>query len=106
MLLISGIKEFVTQSAKSAGEQECPLLEMLWCNYTIYYGTASEKINDGYAEIEEVTERLSQKKKRRLRRLVYDLCVVHEKIAFMEGIRVGSRLMMELRGEDGADLNG
>ena len=70
---------------------------MLWSIYTIYYGMNSEKINAGFAEIEEAAGQLSQKRKRRLMRLVGDLCVEHEKNAFIEGIRVGSRLMLKLQ---------
>ena len=107
MLKISDIKEFVIQSAACMEEQECSLMEMIWRSYTIYHGISSEKIDAGFLEVETAISQLSQKRKRRVMRLIGDLCVEHERLAFIEGIRAGSRLVLELglgeRGLDGGE---
>lgn len=50
-------------------------------------------------DIELLMMQLSQKGKRRIKRLIGDLCEEHERAAFIEGIRVGGRLLMQILDE-------
>lgn len=102
MLCMSQIKEFIkTSSMDVSGQRSCPLLEMMWQSYTMHHPIESNKINENFEEVELLLEPLSRKRKLHILRLVTDLCVEHERAAFIEGIRVGGRLLLEL--EEGGD---
>lgn len=101
MSCITLMKELVEMSTANEKDTESrPLLEILWYHHTIRHPVSSEAIDSGFAEMEPLLKPLSQKRKCRMYRLITELCVEHERAAFMEGIRVGGRLMMEIKEED------
>ena len=55
-----------------------------------------ENIRDRFQELDPIMKSLSRKRERRLFDTVLELCEEYERAAFMEGLRVGAQLMLEL----------
>lgn len=81
-------------------ENEHPFLETIWKYHAVHSSVTDESIQKKINMIMPHLKTLSQKKKRIIMARIVDLCVEHERAAFMEGIRVGGRLMMEIKEED------
>ena len=55
-----------------------------------------ENIQARFQELEPIMKSLSRKRERRILHTVLELCEEYESAAFMEGIRVGAQLILEL----------
>ena len=86
--------DFVSQD-KNSGESK-PLLELLYEIYTEYNGIENGYIRDKYRELREQYAHLSDREFDVLFDRVGSLCCAHERAAFLEGVRVGARLLAEL----------
>lgn len=86
------------------GEEENPLsekiLEKVWHFYTFDHPIDNEITHNKLMDLETLLQNLSQKRKRRVVREVLDLCVEHEREAYISGIRLGAKLMLEILNMD------
>lgn len=78
-----------TDNAKS-------ILELLYWHYAEYNPVDSKEIRDGFARIRQQYSHLSLEEFDPIFTTVSDLCVEHERRAFLEGLRLGVTLMTEL----------
>ena len=72
------------------------ILEMLHFYYTQANPVNSEEIRDGFRAVRSLLEQLPSTEIDTLVDTVCDLCLKHEKLAFVAGIKVGFELNREL----------
>lgn len=84
------------QSKEKKKEEQDTLLDALWYFYMEHHPVDNEMIQARFEGLEEILQKLSQKRKYRMIRTVADLCVEHEREAYVSGLRVGARLMVEI----------
>lgn len=72
------------------------LLKMLWYFYTLYYPVNCSTVEEKLQCLEPILKTLSRKRYRRLINTVANLCAKYEQAAFLEGIRVGAMLILEI----------
>lgn len=75
------------------------VLDLLCWAYTGYNPIDSQKIRDGFAKLRQQYPHLALQEFDPIFSTVSDLCVEHKRLAFLEGIRLGVTLMMELAEE-------
>ena len=98
---VTQLRKVLNASCKTIPEENFhTILEMLWYVYSVYFPLDSKNIVKKMEELEDVMNRLPQKKKRRLIAKVEELCMEHERAAFASGIQAGVQLMMELLEEE------
>ncbi|MBP3673709.1 MAG: hypothetical protein J6J18_07760 [Oscillospiraceae bacterium] len=79
------------------------LLELFARFYLKRHPIESTAFSPVMDSLNPILKSLSQKRTRRLFRIINDLCIEYEQSAFIEGIRVGAQLSLELtRHEDSA----
>lgn len=90
------IRNYLTGYAPNYGDPDIhSLLEHLWRSYTDYDPINNEKIKNFFLSLEPIFEVLPPNDSDRLCDTVVSLCLEHERLAFLEGLRVGSQLMLE-----------
>lgn len=72
------------------------VLELLYWHYTELNPIDNQKIKDGFATLRNQFPQLSLQEFDPVFVTVSDLCVEHERLAFLEGLRLGVVLMQEL----------
>ena len=72
------------------------ILEMLHFYYTRANPVNSEEIRDGFMAVRSLLEKLSSAEIDTLVDTVCDLCLKHERLAFISGIKVGFELNREI----------
>ena len=72
------------------------ILEMMHFYYTQANPVNSEEIRDGFKAVRSLLEKLSSAETDTLVDTVCDLCLKHEKLAFIEGFKVGFKLNSEI----------
>ena len=72
------------------------LLEFMAHTYLIRHPIESTFFKNAQAELLPILNSLSRKRTHRVFRIINDLCIEHERSAFIEGIRVGAMLVLEL----------
>ena len=73
------------------------ILEMLHFYYTQANPINSEEIRDGFKSVRSSLEKLQSSEIDTMVDTVCDLCLKHEKLAFIAGIKVGFELDRELK---------
>lgn len=81
---------------KCSDESEGALLEMIWRYYEWRDAENDAVIKEKFDMIQPYLKQLSPKRKRVIIARIGDLCAEYERAAFIEGVRVGCRLMLEL----------
>lgn len=79
---------------------ESKLLEMIWRYYEGHEAEKDAVIKEKIDMIQPYLQQLSQRRRRVVVARIGDLCAEYERAAFIEGVRVGSRLVMELWDDD------
>ncbi len=93
---LSGIKTgYCKQNPLNLGDAES-VMEFLYWHYAENNPIDSGKIRDGFAKIRQQYPHLSMQEFDPIFTTVSDLCVEHERLAFLEGLRLGVTLMMEI----------
>ena len=93
---IRQLKNYIKMTRKSIpGNNFHTILELVWYFHSMYYPINSEGITKKMEELEDITKQLSRKKKHHLVAEVVELCLEHERAAFVSGLQVGAQLMME-----------
>lgn len=69
---------------------------MLWDSYTMHNPIDNERIRNRIDALHPVMDALTDELENTLFDVVSDLCGEYERMAFLEGLRTGARLAMEL----------
>lgn len=91
------LKGYLSGNQPNYGQENIhSILEMLWDSYTMYNPIDNEKIRDQIEALRPVMDVLSWEQENELFDVVSDLCGEYERTAFIEGVRTGVRLAVEL----------
>ena len=72
------------------------VLDFLWYSYTMEHPIYSETIKQSFQNLEPVFDSLTLEHADLLFAEVCSLCQEHEKLAFLEGLHLGAKLVQEL----------
>ena len=75
------------------------LMEHLWRTYTEENPISNDKLRKLEAEIDPILDSLPIKDSDKLFLIFWEFCQEYERAAFLDGFRVGARLMMELQSD-------
>ena len=93
------LRAYVTEIKRSYGDKDIHLLlEMLSRTYCEYNPIDNDAIQNSFHDLESCLEHLPSRENDQVFDRVCALCVEYEKAAFLEGMRVGAQLVMELNG--------
>lgn len=96
--IIASMKEYLTQHPADYLEQVDSLLELFYMAYTEYNSVETPELKAGISEAEKALRSLvdTEAERERYMNAVYHMCAVFEKTAYIEGMKTGARLIMEL----------
>lgn len=97
MTYMEPLREYLEKSQKAVSEKEETLLEMLFDIYTECNGFDNDMIRRDFNALYRA---MNGKSLREIDAVIYPVCTLcrdHEKAGFTEGVRVGVRLLNELR---------
>ena len=96
--IIASVKEYLTQHPADYLEQVDSLLELIYMAYTEYNSVETPELKAGISEAEKELRSLvdTEAERERYMNAVYHMCAVFEKVAYIEGMKTGARLVMEL----------
>lgn len=81
---------------RNQGESSHSQLEALYWGYIESRGTDGEDINRCYRKLEQLLQEFPWKKQNDIQCAVNELGSVMERLAFLDGVRSGAKLMLEL----------
>lgn len=87
--------DYYKQNLPNHGDAES-VMDLLFWYYTEYNPINNQKIKDGFAALRNQFPQLSLQEFDPIFSIVSDLCMEHERLAFLEGLRLGVTLMQEL----------
>lgn len=94
---ISVLKSYLSPHQPNYGRSDIhSLLEMLWDSYTMYNPIDNPQIRSRIEALRPVLDALSWEQENDLFDMVSGLCYECERTAFLEGLRTGMRLIVEL----------
>lgn len=96
--IIASVKKYLAQHPADYEEQVDSLLELIYMAYTEYNSVETPELKAGISEVEKELRSLvdTEAERERYMNAVYHMCAVFEKAAYIEGIKTGARLVMEL----------
>lgn len=96
--IIASMKEYLTQHPVDYLEQVDSLLELIYMAYTEYNSVETPELKAGISEAEKALRSLvdTEAERERYMNAVYHMCAFFEKVAYIEGMKTGARLVMEL----------
>ena len=99
---IDQLKSYLLSHQPNFGRRDIhSLLEMLWSTYTTYNPIDNQQIRSKIEALRPIMDALSWEQENELFDLVSGLCYDHERTAFLEGLRAGARLALELENRMG-----
>lgn len=91
------LKTYLAEKKPDYGSTDIhSLIEMLYENYTSHNPIDNQAIRDKFEEMDNILEKLSWDDNNNVFSLASTLCLEHEQVAFMEGFRLGARLVVEI----------
>ena len=93
------LQDYCKQNPPNHGNAES-IMEFFYWHYAENNPIDNQKIRDGFAQIRQQYPHLPMQEFDPLFTTVSDLCVEHERLAFLEGLRLGVTLMVELAGRE------
>ena len=91
------IKEYIEQNnAKCGADCAYSIMKYLSEYYSITNPINEDEIRDRCEPLEPILKSLSGKRERKILRMMRDVCQEYGQAAFLNGIRVGAQLIMEL----------
>lgn len=96
--IIASVKEYLTQHPADYLDQVDSLLELIYMAYTEYNSVETPELKAGISEAEKELRSLldTEAERERYMNAVYHMCAIFEKVAYIEGMKTGARLVMEL----------
>lgn len=93
---IHQFQAYIEQHPTQRGHDDIlSILELLYQCYTEQNPIDTDEIRAGFREIDRIISGLSVQDNDRVFTLVFQLCVQHERQAFLEGLRVGIQLFSD-----------
>jgi len=92
---IDSFKMFITQQL---GEEGAYVAELLCSQYDSRAEYRSEQVQESFRRIDSCTRGLPFRQADKIREAVYLACGAYEKVAFLDGVAVGAKLLLELTG--------
>lgn len=92
---IEALRDYCQQNPLNHGDAES-VMEFLYWHYAEFNPIDNQKIRDSFAKLRRQYPHLSLEEFDPIFTTVSDLCVEHEHLAFLEGLRLGVTLMTEL----------
>ena len=74
-------------------------MELLWSSYTQYNPIYNDSMKEKVERIHALTDSMPRKDSEKLFDLIFELYEENEREAFLDGLRVGVKLALELNGE-------
>ncbi len=96
---IKALRDYCKQNPQNHGDAES-VMEFLYWHYAEFNPIDNRKIRNSFAKLRQQYSHLSLQEFDPIFTTVSDLCVEHERLAFLEGLRLGVTLMMELAGSE------
>ena len=96
---IKALQDYCKKNPPNTGNAKS-ILELLYWHYAEYNPVDNKEIRDGFARIRQRYSHLSLEEFDPIFTTVSDLCVEHERRAFLEGLRLGVTLMTELADDE------
>ncbi len=87
--------DYYKQNPPNHGDAES-VLDLLYWHYAEFNPIDNQKIRDSFASLRKQYSHLSMQEFDPIFTTVSDLCAEHERLAFLEGLRLGVVLMQEL----------
>ncbi len=91
---IKALQDYCKRNPLNHGDAES-VMEFLYWHYAEINPIDNRKIRDSFAKLRQQYPHLSLEKFDPIFTTVSDLCVEHERLAFLEGLRLGVTLMTE-----------
>ncbi len=92
---IEALRDYCKQNPLNHGDAES-VMEFLYWHYAESNPIDNQKIRNSFAKLCQQYPHLSMQEFDPVFNIVSDLCMEHERRAFLEGLRLGVTLMMEL----------
>ncbi len=92
---IKALRDYCKRNPLNHGDSES-VMEFLYWHYAEFNPIDNQKIRNSFAQIRQQYPHLSMEEFDPIFTAVSDLCVEHEHLAFLEGLRLGVTLMMEM----------
>lgn len=96
---IEALRDFCKRNPLDHGDADS-VMELLYWFYTENNPVDNQKIRDGFAKLRSQFPCISLQEFDPVYMTVSDLCMEHERLAFYEGLRLGTAIMMELYGQE------
>lgn len=94
---IKSLKSFLAEQTPGFGYDDAnSILEMLYYYYSLANPVDNAVIRCQFKELNDILKSLSWEDSELLFAVTGDLCVAHERQAFLDGLHVGLRLMEEI----------
>lgn len=91
------LKDFLSQQTPNYGYADAEsLMELLYYSYTSDNPVDNSVIRYQFKQLDDILNHLSLDENNAIFRLAGELCIAHERQAFLDGIHVGLRLFSEL----------
>ena len=89
--------EYIQNNPRQYGNEDInSVIYLIYDCFTELNPIDTEEIRAYFGEINDVVERLTVEENDCVFSVVCQLCSVHERLAFVEGFRMGMQLMMEI----------
>lgn len=95
---IHALQEYCKQHPPDHGDAQS-VMNLLYWTYTEYNPVDDQQIKNGFAKLRSQFPHLNLQEFDPIFTTVSELCTEHEQLAFMEGLRLGVTLMLELQHE-------
>ena len=92
---IIALQNYCKQNPPNAEEAQS-VMDFLYCTYAEYNPIDLQNIEERFAELRNHFKELDLQRFDPIFVTVSELCAEHERLSFMEGIRLGVTLMLEL----------
>ena len=94
---IEKLRQYLAENQPNYGDGDIhSLLEFLWWHYTECNPVTDQTIKNQFILMRPILDKLSQEDEDTMFHAVCVLCMEHERLAYLEGIRLGARLAGEM----------
>ena len=96
--IVKRLNAYITAHPFDPGDNDCEtVLDQLYQAYAESHESDPPEIRDGFKELDDLLGDLSLDDNNAVWNLCCQLCTAYERKAFVDGLKYGSHLMMELR---------
>lgn len=93
---IESFRLFIRQQLGEEGEE---IAELIYPHYNSAVESRSERVGESFRRIDQCIRDLPFQQADDIRNSVYTACGEYEKLAFLDGVAVGAKLILELTGK-------